>query len=192
MSHYPFDLQYGGAAYPYNAYRGKRYQYGDGLGDVLRGIGRFLLPIVAPIFSRATRSFIGNTSNNLASGQSLRDASRNSIAPLLEDTLNEAKSVALKRMRQSGSGHASSKPKYARFVNPPPRPPHPPRAQSRQSTTHTPVRQGAIVRRRTNQQQQQSGRGKKRKRVYKRSKRSRKSTTRAYKAKSRKSKYTNF
>jgi hypothetical protein len=115
----PFAFQYGGmntfrgAKYQYggmHVFRGAKYQYGDGLGDVLRGIGRFLLPIVG----RVAHSFLGNFNSNISQGQSLKDAAVGSIKPTLDATVEEAKGAFNKRMQQ-GSGHGSSKPKYQRL-----------------------------------------------------------------------------
>jgi hypothetical protein len=126
--HYPFAYQFGGGAryhgykYQYGGgmpvvYGGLKYQSGEGLGDVLRGIGRFILPIIAPLASRAATSFISNTSRNLAEGQSWKQASKNSLSPMIDDTIDETKQVVRKRM-QSGGGHGSSKPKYVQFGGP--------------------------------------------------------------------------
>ena len=93
--------QYGGARLP--VYHGERYQYGDGIGDIFRGIGRFLLPILSPIFSKGIGSFVSNTASGLSSGQSLGEAAQSAIKPTAIDTVNAAGERIVRRI-QTGQG----------------------------------------------------------------------------------------
>jgi hypothetical protein len=98
--------QFGGAYMP--VYSGESYQYGEGLGDILRGIGRFLLPIFAPVAARAATSFINNASTGLSEGRNIGDAAKAALLPTIGDTVNEAKDVIVRRA-QRGSGKPKPK-----------------------------------------------------------------------------------
>ena len=60
-------------------FAGEPYQYGAGLGDVLRGALKSLLPIFTPIASR----FITSTGESLCQGRSLKESEKHAIASTL-------------------------------------------------------------------------------------------------------------
>jgi len=91
--------QYGGYI---SVYAGSPYQYGNGLGDILRGIGRFLFPIIAPIASRAASSFISSTAGGLEEGKSFKDSALAAIKPTISNTLESAKDQVMKRVQGGG------------------------------------------------------------------------------------------
>ena len=108
MQHYladyrsrPFTYHYGGgsAGDPrYAVFRGERYQYGNGLGDVLRGIGRFILPW----FVDTASGFIKGFSSNLQSGQTLKNSAIGAVANTITDTADLAKSALMSKMQGGG------------------------------------------------------------------------------------------
>lgn len=74
--------QHGGSSFP--VFRGSRhmaYQEGAGIGDILRGIFRFL----APVALRGLSSFAGNTLRAHQKGATLGEAAKSSILPALGD-----------------------------------------------------------------------------------------------------------
>ena len=91
-----YTSQHGGSI---PVFRGSRYyQEGAGIGDILRGIFRF----IAPVAVRGLSSFAGNTLRAHEAGASLADAAKAAIAPALGDAMNGA------FPRQAGSGPAMS------------------------------------------------------------------------------------
>ena len=58
-------------------------QYGEGLGDILRGVFRFLLPIV----SSAASKFITSQSSGIDAGQSLSQAAKFAILPTVGEAI---------------------------------------------------------------------------------------------------------
>jgi len=84
-------------------YAGVPYQYGNGLGDILRGIGRFLIPIIAPIAQRAASSFFDSAVSGIREGKSIKEAAKGAIAPTVSETIDAAKSQVMKRI-QRGRG----------------------------------------------------------------------------------------
>ena len=93
-------FQYGGFI---PVYSGAPNQYGNGLGDILRGIGRFLFPIISPIAARAASSFITNTSDGINQGKSFGESAKGAFAPALSETINAAKDQVMGKF-QHGSG----------------------------------------------------------------------------------------
>jgi hypothetical protein len=83
-------------------YSGVPFQYGNGLGDILRGIGRFIWPIISPVAARAASSFIGSTATGLNEGRSIKDAAIGAIEPTLGSTFNEFGAQVKRKM--SGGG----------------------------------------------------------------------------------------
>ncbi len=96
----PFTYHYGGGSNDpaYAVYRGERYQYGNGLGDVLRGIGRFILPW----FVDTASGFIKGFSNNLQSGQTLKNSAIDAAANTITSTADKAKSALMTKMQGGG------------------------------------------------------------------------------------------
>ena len=91
-------------------FRGDVVQQGKGLGDILRAVARFLIPIVSPIFGSAASSFITNTSSGINEGKSLKDSAKAAISPTLSAGLSAAGDVAMARLgRQGGSGRKRRK-----------------------------------------------------------------------------------
>lgn len=85
-----YDRQYGGEI---PVYRGG--QHGDGLGDILRGILRF----IAPIALRGISSFATSTVQAHARGASLSDAAKGAWRPALGAMVSAAQNKM-----QTGSG----------------------------------------------------------------------------------------
>ena len=96
----PFTYHYGGGSVDpaYAVYRGERYQYGNVLGDVLRGIGRFILPW----FVDTASGFIKGFSSNLQSGQTLKNSAIDAAANTITDTADRAKSALMTKMQGGG------------------------------------------------------------------------------------------
>ena len=86
------------------AFHGSRHQNGEGLGDILRSIGRFLLPIIGPIASTAATHFIKSTSSGMDEGKSLRDAAKGALAPTLTSTLTSASDQIMGRLNKFQTG----------------------------------------------------------------------------------------
>jgi hypothetical protein len=70
-----------GGALP--VFQGSSVQYGDGLGDILKGVFRFFLPIASSVASK----FITTTAHGLESGSSLKDAAKSAILPTVGETI---------------------------------------------------------------------------------------------------------
>ena len=73
-------------------------QSGAGIGDIPRGIGRFLMPVAL----RGIGSFAGHTLTGTASGMSLKNAAKAAIIPSLSAAVGLSGSS--KSSGQSGSG----------------------------------------------------------------------------------------
>ena len=92
-------------------FRGDAVQQGKGLGDILKAVARFLIPIVSPIFGSAASRFISSTSDGLHEGKSLKDSAKAAISPTLSAGLSAAGDVAMARFggKQGGSGRKRRK-----------------------------------------------------------------------------------
>ena len=116
-----YQNQIGGAL---PVFRGSSNQYGDGLGDILKGVFRFLLPIA----TSAASKFISTTSKNLDTGHTLKEAAKAAILPTVGEAIFTGGKEALARHRgmqsadqnvqvwkpekdvnQTGKGHKSRK-----------------------------------------------------------------------------------
>lgn len=87
-----------GSGFP--VYRGEDLQYGKGLGDILRTIARFVLPIVVSGASK----FITSTASGIGSGKNLKTAAKDAITPTIGDAVSSAGSQIMSRVNQSGRG----------------------------------------------------------------------------------------
>jgi len=74
-------------------------QYGEGLGDILRGVFRFLLPIA----SSAASKFITSTSSGIDAGQSLTQAAKSAILPTVGEAIWGVGKEALAKHRGMAS-----------------------------------------------------------------------------------------
>lgn len=80
----------------YVAFRGaRRWQKGDGFGDVLRGIFRWFLPVI----SSGASTFIRETAAGQARGENLGDAAKGALRPTLGSVIG-----AVGKRMQGGSG----------------------------------------------------------------------------------------
>lgn len=108
----------GGGGSDYPVFRGASVQYGGGIGDIFRSIGRFLLPV----FASSARTFVESTAKGLGEGQSLKDAAQGALSPTLATTASQATSAITrklsgrgrkkKRMSQRGGKRKSQKRVY--------------------------------------------------------------------------------
>ena len=110
--HYLRQSKHRGGAIPY--FKGAEHQHGSGIGSVLTGIGRTILPSLAPVVLDGATSLIGYTIGGLEAGQNIGDALLGALAPtgkaLLGSTINEARTRvnngAKGGKKQSGGGLA--------------------------------------------------------------------------------------
>jgi hypothetical protein len=80
LQHFRQQQQAGAGYVDTGVYRGaRRWQKGDGIGDVLRGIARFMLPVLV----RGASAFAGETISATTKGASLGDAARGALKPAL-------------------------------------------------------------------------------------------------------------
>ena len=92
--------QGGGANFP--VFQGSRYsQYGHGFGDILRGIVRFALPVVA----RGAWSFVEGLMKNRSEGQDWKTAAKGAIAPTAMATLSEVGNQMEQHQQSRQVGH---------------------------------------------------------------------------------------
>lgn len=93
-----YQAQSGGGDIP--VFRGGR-QSGEGLGDILRGIFRF----IAPLALRGISAFAGHTLDAHQKGATLKDAAKSAINPTLSSVASGfAEQFERKKNEQAGSG----------------------------------------------------------------------------------------
>ncbi len=91
------------------AFHWARNQNGEGLGDILRAIGRWFQPAlreIAPIAKSGLSSFIKSTSTAMDEGKSLQEAAKGALAPTMSNVLSSAGERVMSRLKgdQTGSG----------------------------------------------------------------------------------------
>lgn len=97
--HY-MGLQRGGA---FPVFRGAPYQYGNGLSEVLRDAGKFLVPLA----STAAQKFLESAASELAENKDakLSSAAKKALKPTLEATAGKiAEQILGAKNSQKGSG----------------------------------------------------------------------------------------
>lgn len=90
--------QRGDGQYP--VFRGYPVQYGTGIGDFFRSIGRFLLPI----FASGAKNFIQSTAGGLEQGRTLKEAAKSAIAPTLSGAVGDLSSGVVNKLAGRGRG----------------------------------------------------------------------------------------
>ena len=88
------------------AFKGARYQYGDGRGTIFQGFMRTVIPIVAPVAALAAARFASETISGLRQGKKLSAAARAALNPAGETLLTGALASLNppKTLGQKGSG----------------------------------------------------------------------------------------
>lgn len=112
LSHYLNQNGGGGS----QVFRGAQFQYGTGIGDIFRSLGRFLLPI----FASSASGFIGSAAKGLSEGKNLKDAAREALKPTLgaametagSQIMNRIKGAGRRRRRRRRAAKASASPVY--------------------------------------------------------------------------------
>lgn len=103
LKHY--ERQIGGG---FPVFRGSDVQYGGGLGQILRSVGRFLLPIFAPVAASAATNFVKSAADNLSSGRSFGDSAKQSLRSTLATAVGDL-GDNIKTRIQSGHGRRKRK-----------------------------------------------------------------------------------
>lgn len=96
FTHYVNQSGRGSAQYP--VFRGAPVQYGNGIGDIFKSIGRFLLPI----FASSAKTFVQSAAQGLSEGQSLKDAAKHALKPTFSSTVQDAGERIFKRFAGGG------------------------------------------------------------------------------------------
>lgn len=98
MAHY-IRQKGGGMQYP--VFRGSAVQYGNGIGDIFKAIGRFLIPILGG--SAAT--FLNTAASGFLEGQPLKESIKGAIGPTMSKAFYSTAEQVKKRISpQEGSG----------------------------------------------------------------------------------------
>jgi len=71
--------QIGGGGLP--SFQGTQYQHGNGIGDVLRGIFRTLIPIFGPIAANTASTFLTSAAQSIKEGKNLKEATKSALMP---------------------------------------------------------------------------------------------------------------
>ena len=95
-----YKHHYGGAA-PFPVFRGsKQEQYGEGFGDVLQNIWRWIRPVI----SSAAGTFVSNLAQQKESGASWADAAKASIKPTITKSITSGAEQVSRALDQAGHG----------------------------------------------------------------------------------------
>ncbi len=97
-------FQYGGLL---PGFAGSTHQYGFGLGDVLRGVMRKIVPYIWPFAKQALSSFAFETSRNLDQNKPIGESMKGALWPALKSGLGGVVDEA-KRQRKESEGAAQS------------------------------------------------------------------------------------
>ena len=90
--YYKFYSSQKGGDFP--VFKGARFhQYGSGFGDILRGILRFVMPVL----TRGAATFLGDVVQKRDHGSTWGDAAKSAIAPTAMSVLNEAANQTAQR-----------------------------------------------------------------------------------------------
>ena len=116
-----YSSQSGGALDPFQGAR--RGQYGNGLGDILKGIFRTVLPIAA----HGASTFLGEMVKQKASGDSWKNSAINAMSPTAHQVVDKVHEKFRKRkqlgggkrrkrkLKRTGVGRRSGRKPYKRF-----------------------------------------------------------------------------
>lgn len=91
----PYTEHYQRGAGILPAFTGTVYQEGNGLGDILKSVFRFMLPIV----SSGASTFLKSAAQGLGEGKSLGEAAKVSLAPMAKKLVGKT----VRRVVQRGS-----------------------------------------------------------------------------------------
>lgn len=97
----------------YPVFRGAPVQYGNGIGDIFRSIGRFLMPI----FASSARTFLSTAAQGLTEGQTLKEATKRAIKPTLtkavegttDQVMSKFSGQGRRRRRRAGKRRTAKK-----------------------------------------------------------------------------------
>lgn len=79
-------------------FQGGDFQYGNGIGDIFRSIGRFLLPIL----TSTAGGFIGSAAQGLSEGKSFGEAAKQAIKPSIGAAVDSTSSQIMNKVRGGG------------------------------------------------------------------------------------------
>lgn len=96
LAHYMRQRGSGDSAYP--VFRGAPVQYGNGIGDIFRALGRFLFPILAT----GAKTFVSTAAQGISEGQTFKDAAKGAFKPTFSSTVQEAGEQIFKKLRGGG------------------------------------------------------------------------------------------
>ena len=96
--------QYGGFIAPYS---GSKYQYGFGLGDILRGVFRTIVPYLLPLASNALHGFLGSFTQSMDQGKSIKEAAKTGLLPAAKSAIQSyARTANRKRLAEQMAAQA--------------------------------------------------------------------------------------
>lgn len=98
-----YRQQRGGGSLSFPVYRGLQYQYGTGIGDIFRSIGRFLLPIL----SGTAAEFIRTTGVGLHEGKTFKDAAKSAIPHVVTKAIETGLGQMKRRSTLNGQHSAT-------------------------------------------------------------------------------------
>lgn len=108
LNHYLNQSGRGVGQYP--VFRGAQVQYGNGIGDIFRSIGRFLLPI----FSSSAKTFVQSAAQGLSEGQSIKEAAKQALKPTLSSAMSGTAEQVMKKVSGEGKRRKRRGPKRRR------------------------------------------------------------------------------
>jgi hypothetical protein len=85
-----------------------RRQRGDGLGNILKSAGRFLIPILAPILGSAAKSFMDNAASGVIENRSYRDVAKGAFGAALADVKQTAPAEIMNAARRKAQAYQAA------------------------------------------------------------------------------------
>lgn len=84
----------------YPVFRGAPLQYGSGLGNFFRSIGRFLIPIATSVAS----SFLTSAAQGIGEGKSIKEATKGALVPSIRSATSSLDEQIIKRINPKTNG----------------------------------------------------------------------------------------